>query len=68
MTPPKSKRHGRVYHCYYGSRSTKKLTDCPIKQVASSEIEAIVLDNLKPVVQASEVVAKAAEQTGLRKT
>ena len=65
MTPVKSTRHGREYHYYHCSRNMKKLTECPIKQVSAGEIEAIVLGNLKPVVQAPEVVAKVAEQTGL---
>ena len=65
MTPVKSRRRGREYHYYHCSRNMKKLTECPIKQVSAGEIEAIVLGNLKPVVQAPEVVAKVAEQTGL---
>lgn len=65
MVPVKSQRRGRVYPYYRCLRSMKADTDCPIKAVPAGEIEAIVLRQMKSVVQAPEVIAGVTKLTGL---
>lgn len=65
MVPVKSKHRGRVYPYYRCLRSMKADTDCPIKAVPAGEIEAIVLRQMKSVVQAPEVIAGVTKLTGL---
>lgn len=54
-----------VEHYYRCLRSMKADTDCPIKAVPAGEIEAIVLRQMKSVVQAPEVIAGVTKLTGL---
>lgn len=59
MTPTHTRRQGRLYR-YYTSQSVLKLgrDACPIKRVAAREIEAIVIDQIRILLRAPEIVVQ----------
>ena len=65
MVPIRVKRHDRLYHYYRCLRNMKASTDCPIKSVRANEIEDIVIEHMKSMVQAPEVIFGISKLTGL---
>ena len=67
MIPVKSKRWGREYHYYHCCRDMKRsISICPVKQVSAGEIEKLVEDRLKDVLNSPEILIAVAQQTGMR--
>jgi len=67
MMPVKSKRWGREYHYYRCWRDAKRnLSICPIKQISAGEIEKLVEDRLKEILNSPEILIAVAQQTGMR--
>ncbi len=64
MTPVRSKRWGRehhYYHCIIDSKRPESV--CPVKSVSAGEIERIVLNELKKILIAPEIVLAVARKT-----
>lgn len=59
MSPTHTRKSGRLYR-YYTSQTAMKRgkSDCPVRQVAAAEIERIVLDQIRTVMQTPEVVVQ----------
>jgi site-specific DNA recombinase len=57
MSPTHTRKSGRLYR-YYTSQTAMKRgkSDCPVRQVPAAEIERIVLDQIRVLLQAPEVV------------
>lgn len=65
MTPIRSKRRGRAHHYYQCSKDRKRPESaCPVKSVSAGEIERIVLEQVKKILSAPEIVLEVARQTG----
>lgn len=58
MTPCHTKKKGGKLYRYYGAVNYRKgnCPDCPVKQVTASEIEAVVLHQLKSIFAAPEMI------------
>lgn len=59
MTPSHTRKGGRLYR-YYVSQSVLKLgkNACPVKRVAAAEIESIVIDQIRVLLRAPEMVVQ----------
>jgi site-specific DNA recombinase len=59
MSPTHTRKAGRLYR-YYVSQSVLKLgpETCPIRRVAAAEIETAVVDQLRGMLRASEIVVR----------
>jgi len=67
MIPVKSRRWGREYHYYHCCRDMKRsISICPVKQVSAGEIEKLVEDRLKDILNSPEILIAVAQQTGMR--
>ncbi|MBF0453903.1 MAG: recombinase family protein [Magnetococcales bacterium] len=59
MKPSHTKKKGRLYRYYTCMAAAKTCHDiCPVKSVAAGEIEQVVLDQLRTIIQTPEMVAK----------
>ena len=59
MSPTHTRKSGRLYR-YYISQTTMKQggSTCPVRQVPAAEIECIVLDQIRTLLQSPEVVVQ----------
>jgi site-specific DNA recombinase len=59
MSPTYTRKAGRLYR-YYVSQSVLKLgpETCPIRRVAAAEIETAVIDQLRGMLRAPEIVVR----------
>ena len=57
MSPTHTRKSGRLYR-YYTSQTAMKRggSDCPVRQVPAAEIERIVVDQVRMLLQAPEIV------------
>jgi hypothetical protein len=59
MTPAHTRKKGKLYR-YYVTTSVQKLgpETCPVKRLPAGEIEAAVIDQLRAILRAPEVIVK----------
>jgi DNA invertase Pin-like site-specific DNA recombinase len=59
MSPTHTRKSGRLYR-YYTSQTAMKRgrSDCPIGQIPAAEIERIVLDHIRQILKAPEVIVR----------
>jgi len=59
MSPTHTRKSGRLYR-YYTSQSAMKrgASDCPVRQVPAAEIERIVTEQIRVLLQTPEVVVQ----------
>jgi hypothetical protein len=59
MTPAHTRKKGRLYR-YYVTTSVQKLgpETCPVRRVPAGEIEAAVIDQLRALIRAPEMIVK----------
>lgn len=57
MSPTHTRKSGRLYR-YYTSQTAMKRgkSDCPVRQMPAAEIERVVLDQVRKLLQAPEIV------------
>ena len=59
MSPTHTRKSGRLYRYYISQRAMKRGgSDCPVRQVPAAEIERIVLDQIRMLVQTPEVIVQ----------
>lgn len=59
MSPTHTRKSGRLYRYYTSQTVIKRGTsDCPVRQVPAAEIERIVLDQMRVLLQAPEIVVQ----------
>jgi hypothetical protein len=59
MTPSHTRKAGKLYRYYLSQTSIKQgATDCPVRQVPAAEIEAIVIDQIRALLQTPEVIVQ----------
>ena len=59
MSPTHTRKGGRLYRYYISQSVMKRGTDaCPIRQVPAAEIERIVIDQLRSLLQTPEVIVQ----------
>jgi len=59
MTPTHTRRHGRLYRYYACMKSIKNgAGTCPVRSISASEIEGVVLGQVRRLLQAPEVAAR----------
>ena len=68
MTPSHTRRKGKLYRYYVSTDVLKRNgASCPIRRVPAGEIEAAVIDQLRGLLRAPEIVVRtwrAARQSG----
>jgi hypothetical protein len=59
MSPTHTRKAGRLYR-YYTSQTALKQgkSDCPVRQMPAAEIERIVVDQIRRLLQAPEIVVR----------
>lgn len=64
MTPSHTRRRGKLYRYYVCSTAIKQgHANCPVRAIAASEAEALVLAQLRGVFRAPEIAAKVVAAT-----
>jgi site-specific DNA recombinase len=59
MTPTHTRRHGRLYRYYVCLGASRRGHDtCPVRSIAASEVEGLVLGQVRRLLAAPEVVAR----------
>ena len=59
MSPTHTRKGGRLYRYYISQSVMKRGTDaCPVRQVPAAEIERIVIDQLRSLLQTPEVIVQ----------
>lgn len=59
MTPSHTRRRGRLYRYYVCLKSMRGGAEsCPVRSIAASEIEGVVLGQVRRILQAPEVAAR----------
>jgi site-specific DNA recombinase len=59
MTPAHTRRNGKLYRYYVSTDVLKRDADsCPIRRVPAGEIESAVMDQLRGLLRAPEIVVK----------
>jgi site-specific DNA recombinase len=59
MTPTHTRRHGRLYRYYICMGAIRKgAASCPVRSVPAAQIEGLVLDQVRGLLRAPEVVAR----------
>jgi site-specific DNA recombinase len=59
MSPTHTRKSGRLYRYYTSQTAIKRgKSDCPVRQVPAAEIERIVLDQIRALLQTPEVVVQ----------
>ena len=59
MTPAHTRRNGKLYRYYVSTDVLKRDADsCPIRRVPAGEIEAAVIDQLRGLLRAPEIVVR----------
>ena len=68
MTPSHTRRKGKLYRYYVSTDALKRDADsCPIRRVPAGEIETAVIDQLRGLLRAPEIIVRtwrAARQSG----
>ena len=69
MSPAHTRRNGRLYRYYVSTDVLKRdAASCPIRRVPAAEIETAVIDQLRGLLRAPEIVVRtwqAARETGI---
>lgn len=59
MSPTHTRKSGKLYRYYVSQTAVKRgRGDCPVRQVPAVEIERVVIDQLRVLVQAPEIVVQ----------
>ena len=59
MSPTHTRKSGKLYRYYVSQTAMKRVRgDCPVRQVPAAEIERIVVDQLRALLQAPEIVVQ----------
>jgi hypothetical protein len=59
MSPTHTRKSGKLYRYYVSQTAMKRNRgDCPVRQLPAAEIERIVIDQLRALVQAPEIVVQ----------
>src|SRR4030081_3978495 len=59
MSPTHTRKKGRLYRYYISQSVMKRGTEaCPVRQVPAAEIERIIIDQIRPLLQTPEVIAQ----------
>lgn len=59
MTPSHTRKAGKLYRYYLSQTAIKRgATDCPVRQVPAAEIETIVIDQIRALLQTPEVIVQ----------
>ena len=57
MSPTHTKRHGRLYRYYVSQAVLKRGSEaCPVRRVSAAEIEAAVIEQLRGLLRAPEII------------
>jgi site-specific DNA recombinase len=68
MSPAHTRRNGRLYRYYVSTDVLKRdSASCPVRRVPAAEIESAVIDQLRGLLRAPEIVVRtwrAARETG----
>ena len=68
MSPGHTRRNGKLYRYYVSTDVLKRdAASCPIRRVPAAEIETAVIDQLRGLLRAPEIVVRtwrAAQETG----
>lgn len=60
MSPCGTRKKGKIYSYYAGSKHLSlKCADCPLGRVPAAELERVVFEQIKPLVQSPSMVAQA---------
>jgi site-specific DNA recombinase len=60
MSPTSTRKKGKLYRYYAGSKYlTLKCADCPVARVPAAELEQVVIQQIKPLLQTPEVIVQA---------
>ena len=69
MTPAHTRRNGKLYRYYVSTDVLKRdAASCPVRRVPAAEIETAVIDHLRGLLRAPEIVVRtwrAARETGI---
>ena len=66
MMPTYSNKGGRRYYYYLCSKDSKRaISECPVKQIPSGDIEALVRKQLQKMLSDISLVMRFAEQSGM---
>jgi hypothetical protein len=67
MSPTHTRKSGKLYRYYVSQTAMKRgRGDCPVRQVPAAEIERIVIDQLRALLQAPEIVVQTWRATRKR--
>lgn len=59
MSPTHTRKAGRLYRYYVSQTAMKRgASDCPVRQVPAAEIEQIVIDQIRALLQTPEVIVQ----------
>lgn len=59
MSPTHTRKSGRLYRYYTSQTAIKRgESDCPVRQIPAAEIERIVLDQIRVLLQAPEIIVQ----------
>lgn len=60
MSPTSTRKKGKLYRYYAGSKYlTLKCADCPVARVPAAELEQVVVQRIKPLLQTPEIMVQA---------
>jgi len=60
MSPTSTRKKGKLYRYYAGSKYlTLKCADCPVARVPAAELEQVVIQQIKPLLQTPEIMVQA---------
>jgi hypothetical protein len=59
MSPCGTRKKGKAYNYYAGSKYLAlKCADCPLGRIPAAELERVVFEQIKPLIQSPNMVAK----------
>lgn len=59
MSPCGTRKKGKAYNYYAGSKHlTLKCADCPLGRIPAAELERVVFEQIKPLIQSPSMVAQ----------
>ena len=58
MSPTHTRRSGKLYRYYVSQRAMKRGSDCTVGPIPAGEIERIVLDQVRNLIRAPEVIVQ----------
>ena len=66
MMPTYSNKGGRRYYYYICSKDTKRaISECPVKQIPSGDIEGLVRQQLQKMLSDITLIMRFAEKSGM---